>query len=100
MTKQVLEDFLDEAIIMKDFDHKNVLHLIGVYIEDNRPFVVFPFMPNGDLKSYVADEKRVWFISYLCATKPRNMVTQSWLVSDLPSKLCKCVSVRSLPYIF
>lgn len=50
--------FLKEGIIMKDFNHPNVLALIGVCItRDNQPLVILPFMANGDLLSYVRDSK-------------------------------------------
>ena len=40
---------------MKDFDHPNVLSVLGVgFNTDNRlPFVILPFMVNGDLKTYL-----------------------------------------------
>ena len=40
---------------MKDFDHPNVLNALGVgFNTDNRlPFVMLPFMVNGDLKTYL-----------------------------------------------
>ena len=42
---------------MKNFDHKNVLSLIGVSIDENgSPLVVLPFMANGDLLRYVRNE--------------------------------------------
>ena len=57
-TDEVLS-FLREATLMREFDHPNVLTLIGVAIQDNLPLVVLPFMEYGDLKSYVSDQKRV-----------------------------------------
>ena len=49
--------FLKEGIIMKDFEHDNILTLIGVAIEGNGlPVVVLPYMENGDLLSYIRDD--------------------------------------------
>ncbi|XP_077977340.1 hepatocyte growth factor receptor-like [Glandiceps talaboti] len=46
--------FLEEGIMMKDFDHPNVLSLIGVCIdEDQSPLIILPYMKYGDLKSYI-----------------------------------------------
>lgn len=51
-----ISSFLKEGIMMKDFDHPNVLALIGVCItRENQPLVILPFMANGDLLSYVRD---------------------------------------------
>ena len=40
---------------MKDFDHPNVLNVLGVgFNTDNGlPFVILPYMVNGDLKTYL-----------------------------------------------
>jgi len=52
--------FVDEALRMKEFDHANVLSLIGVALDfDNLPLVVLPFMRHGDLLSYVRDDAHV-----------------------------------------
>ncbi|XP_041350016.1 hepatocyte growth factor receptor-like [Gigantopelta aegis] len=53
-----LQAFLQEALIMKDFHHLNVLELIGICLGlDSMPLVVLPFMKHGDLLTYIRDEK-------------------------------------------
>jgi proto-oncogene tyrosine-protein kinase Met len=55
-----MQSFLQEALIMKDFHHPNVLTLIGVCLNlDAMPLVVLPFMQHGDLLTYIRDEKNV-----------------------------------------
>ena len=49
--------FLEEALIMKDFNHPNILPLYGVVFADSLPFVVFEFMDEGNLKSYIIKKK-------------------------------------------
>jgi len=47
---------------MRDFDHANVLSLIGVTLnQDDLPMVVLPFMAKGDLKGVLKDEKSVCY---------------------------------------
>ncbi|XP_071083792.1 hepatocyte growth factor receptor-like [Haliotis cracherodii] len=48
--------FVEEALVMKEFDHENVLQLLGISVsESQQPMVVLPFMANGDLLSFVSD---------------------------------------------
>ncbi|KAK0042793.1 hepatocyte growth factor receptor [Biomphalaria pfeifferi] len=55
-----LQSFLQEALRMKDFNHPNVLALIGVCLDlDTMPLVVLPFMKHGDLLTYIRDEKNL-----------------------------------------
>lgn len=50
----IIEGFLQEGLIMKDFHHDHVLSLIGVAMDDDgAPMIVLPFMGNGCLKDYI-----------------------------------------------
>ena len=44
---------------MLDFDHPNVLRLLGVCFdtEDQLPVIILPYMANGDLKSFLVSER-------------------------------------------
>ncbi|XP_061212895.1 tyrosine-protein kinase Mer [Neopsephotus bourkii] len=53
-----IEEFLSEAACMKDFNHPNVIKLLGVCMELSsqqvpRPMVILPFMKYGDLHSFL-----------------------------------------------
>ena len=54
-TPEQVEEFVSESAIMLDFDHPNVLKLLGVCFdtEDRLPLIVLPLMANGDLKSFL-----------------------------------------------
>jgi serine/threonine protein kinase len=57
---EMVELFLREAVIMKDFRHHNVLRIIGVTFDmDGSPMVVLPFMANGDLRQYILNPQLV-----------------------------------------
>ena len=53
--------FISESVIMKNFKHRNVLGLIGISVgvEDEiaAPYIVLPFMANGDLKRYLKHQR-------------------------------------------
>ncbi|XP_062614200.1 hepatocyte growth factor receptor-like, partial [Saccostrea cucullata] len=52
--------FLNEALNMKDFDHPNVLTLIGITMDKGEfPMVILPFMHNGALLTYIRDEENM-----------------------------------------
>ena len=44
---------------MSDFNHEHVLGLTGVVIRGNHPYVVLPFMENGDLKTFISNDDNV-----------------------------------------
>ena len=64
-TQQKIE-FLEEATIMMDFDHQNVLSLTAICIKEDLPYVILPLMENGDLKSFTSNSKNVSFILASC----------------------------------
>jgi serine/threonine protein kinase len=58
-TKQEAIEFLQEATIMKEFRHENIMALVGVVVEQDKALVLFPFMENGDLRSFISNDGNV-----------------------------------------
>ncbi|XP_062286287.1 tyrosine-protein kinase Mer isoform X1 [Scomber scombrus] len=57
-SQREIEEFLNEAACMKDFNHPNVIKLLGVCLEVGsehfpKPMVILPFMKYGDLHSFM-----------------------------------------------
>ena len=53
-TEDDLKAFLDESLKMKELCHPNVMNLLGVCLDAGpTPYIVLPFMENGDLLSYI-----------------------------------------------
>lgn len=46
-------DFLSEAEVMKRFDHKNIIRLLGVCTKDEPIYTIMEFMLYGDLKTFL-----------------------------------------------
>ena len=53
------EKFVMEAMLMRGFKHKNVLSLLAITFWNDIPYVILPFMGNGDLKTYLGKDGRV-----------------------------------------
>ena len=60
ITVENIKSILRESILMKDFDHPNVLNVLGIGFntDDGLPFVILPFMENGDLKTYLKKKRQ------------------------------------------
>jgi len=51
-----IRDLVAESTVMKQFDHPNVLPLLGVCVDpdgDDVFKVILPFMTNGDLRTFL-----------------------------------------------
>ena len=59
-SKLELRSLLNESLLMKRFDHPNIVGLLGVCFDtpDSYPYLVLPFMVNGNIRDYLK-EKRV-----------------------------------------
>ena len=65
---------VEESMIMANFDHLNVMKLLGVSFDTNKtPFLVMPFMANGNLLSYLRKNRE-------------NLATKSEDVTELVIK--------------
>ena len=62
VNNQVVEDFLQESLTMKEFSHPNVLSLIGVSVHNDKPCIILPLMSNGDLNTYLKTHKEVLYL--------------------------------------
>ena len=47
------KDFLGEAQLLSQFNHPNVLSLLGVVTTDDPVLIITPYMKNGDLHSFL-----------------------------------------------
>jgi len=60
MSMEDVKLFVDEALMMTQFNHQHVLHIVGISFDANcLPLVVLPFMQHGDLLSFIHDEHNV-----------------------------------------
>lgn len=48
-----IQELAEEAALMADFDHRNVMSLIGVVTRGTPKMIVIPFCSNGDLHGFL-----------------------------------------------
>lgn len=87
--------FLNEALIMKDFNHPNVLTLIGITLDKwEFPMVILPFMQNGSLLSYIRNENNMPTVKHLVsyglhiARGMEYMADNKFVHRDLAARNC------------
>ncbi len=58
MQDELVKDLLKECVKMQEFDHPNVLRLLGVCLDGGpAPYIIMPFMANGSLLSYLKQQR-------------------------------------------
>lgn len=50
-------DFLQEAKLLANFDHPNIVHLIGICLDRGSTFIIMELMLGGDLIRYMQENK-------------------------------------------
>nr|AAL74247.2 gla-like protein [Halocynthia roretzi] len=96
--KDDIEKFLREGVMMRGLDHKNVLALIGVCVEDDdmrrSPLIVLPFMKHGDLRTFLRDGNNVLTVMHLltfCSDVAHGMqylAEKKFVHRDLAARNC------------
>ena len=56
--KSLIDDLLKECARMIEFDHPNVLKLLGVCVDGGpAPYIIMPLMTNGSLLTYLREQR-------------------------------------------
>ncbi|KAL8573555.1 hypothetical protein ACOMHN_047826 [Nucella lapillus] len=55
--EQEKEEFLKEAILMKNFQHEHILGLLGVCLDNDPHFIIMELMEGGDLLSFLRSSR-------------------------------------------
>lgn len=57
--KETTHSLLEESVKMKEFDHPNILTMLGVCVDAGpAPYIIMPFMAKGSLLSYLRKERK------------------------------------------
>ena len=58
-TEENVEEIIRESKKMQEFDHPNVLSMLGICLDAGpAPYIVMPFMSNGSLISYLKENRQ------------------------------------------
>lgn len=98
----VKKKFLAEAEILKQYDHPNIVKLIGVCAEKEPVFIVMEFMPGGDFLSYLRkkgaqlNSKKLVRFSVDAASGMEYLESKNCIHRDLAARNCLIGSDDSL----
>ena len=100
--KEIIE-FLNEGSVMCQFDHPNIIKLLGVNINNGTVRMVFPFMNDGNLKNFLRTKKSeqlgqqemICFTMQICCAM-EYLANKGVVHRDLA---CRNILIEVLPYI-
>ena len=59
----VVDNFVEECVKLSKLKHPNVMEIVGVCLDGGAvPFLVMPFMSNGNLLKYLKNNKKTFVL--------------------------------------
>jgi len=103
-----IEKFLREGVLMSNLQHRNILPLVGVCVDElvetgqSSPLIVLPYMENGDLRTFLRNQNIVLTVMnllkycYEVANGMYYLTQKKYVHRDLAARNCMIDSDRTV----